>query len=377
MSRASLFIVSSGLGHVRRGFEAVMQDCFNALTDRADVMPTLYKGGGAQGPHSYRLRNLPRHGWPARTLGRCVGRGGYFSEQVTFLMSLWPHLARSRPAVVYVADLVLANLLRLPRRTLKFRIVLHNGGPTDPAFFTRWDHIHQVAPAHYDAAVAAGVPESKQTVIPCGLPVPRDWKPCSEAEKRRLREQLDLPVDRSVLLSVGAVNRTRKRMDYLVRDVAALPEPRPYLLVLGARDRASESIIAEGARLLAGGFSARSVAREAMPDYYRAADSFVLASLEEGFGLAQVEAMAAGLPCLAHDYPTARYVLGDAGYYGDFSKAGGLAACLAGLGPADVTADRAMKRHAAAYTRFSWERLADEYASMFTRVTSGMEGRGV
>ena len=58
------------------------------------------------------------------------------------------------------------------------------------------------------------------------------------------------------------------------------------------------------------GFVMRTVPREQMDGYYRAADVFALASLQEAFGLAYVEAMAHGLPCLAHDQPVTRFVLG-------------------------------------------------------------------
>ncbi len=54
---------------------------------------------------------------------------------------------------------------------------------------------------------------------------------------------------------------------------------------------------------------------ERIPDFLRAIDIFCFPSLWEGFGIALVEAMAAGLPVIASDIPPHREVLGDAGIF--------------------------------------------------------------
>lgn len=378
MGRAStlfrMFIICSGLGHIRRGYESFFRGCFDALlADVKDIELYLFKGAGHGRWRERRLWNLPRNSRLARLLFYPFGRGGYFTEQLTFFFSLLPYLLFMRPKVIYVSDVVLANLLRIPQKFCRYNILFNNNGPTRPEFLHRWDHIHQVSPEQFDAAITVGVPIEKQTLLPSAVPIRERLKIIDEQEKVELRRKLDLPVDRMLIISVGAVNTSRKRMDYLIEEVAALSRPRPYLLILGAKEKESEKLILEGYRLLSGGFDARSVEKCRVVDYYQAADVFALASLDEGFGLVYVEALSHGLPCLVHDYPTTRYVLGEMGIYGDFKKAGALTKLITGLTPEDFTIDRAVARHSYAHKQYSWDLLKPAYIEMFKRCADSAE----
>jgi glycosyltransferase involved in cell wall biosynthesis len=112
-------------------------------------------------------------------------------------------------------------------------------------------------------------------------------------------------------------------------------------------------------------FTARSVPHEQVADYYRAADLFVLASLQEGFGRVFLEALIYGLPVIAHDHPVMRFVLGSEGTFGDLSKPGGLAALICEkLGREGSEAD-AIRRREMVRARFSWVVLAPQYREMF------------
>ena len=97
------------------------------------------------------------------------------------------------------------------------------------------------------------------------------------------------------------------------------------------------------------------------------ADIFVLASMDEGFGLVYVEALAHGLPCIAHDYPTSRFVLGKMGMFSDLSNEGSLTKLIHDLDPQHITEEKAIARHSYAYERFSWDRLRTNYVEMFKR----------
>ena len=105
-------------------------------------------------------------------------------------------------------------------------------------------------------------------------------------------------------------------------------------------------------------FAARSVPYPEVAQYYAAADCFVLASLCEGFGRVFLEALAHGLPVIAHEHPVMRYVLGEHGILADLSLEGALARDLREVlaRPADGHAMR--QRWQSVRRRFDWAALA-------------------
>jgi glycosyltransferase involved in cell wall biosynthesis len=53
--------------------------------------------------------------------------------------------------------------------------------------------------------------------------------------------------------------------------------------------------------------------------------------LKEFFGICFLEAMATGVPCVGHEYPVTKWVIGDGGVCIDMAREGALAECLAGV----------------------------------------------
>ena len=76
---------------------------------------------------------------------------------------------------------------------------------------------------YHEESLRAGRPAETQTLIPYGFRIDPQFRPLSPDERAALRRKLGLPADRPVMLSVGAVNRSHKRMDYVVREVGTLP----------------------------------------------------------------------------------------------------------------------------------------------------------
>ncbi len=374
MERTKIFLPCSGLGRIRRGYESFTQECFEALLDEPRLDLHLFKGGGSLGGNETVLWSLPRASAPARWLGRLLRRDAYFVEQLTFFLGLRRHLAAGQPDVVYFSDGNLGNLLWRWRRKhgQRYRLILSNGGPLSPPF-PRWDMVQQVSAVYYDDAKRAGQPDDRQVLLPYGFAIPKKLAVVEPTANAALRARLGLPTDRPVLLSVGAVNASHKRMDYLVRELAALPAPRPYLLMLGQSEDETASILALAEQSLGhGNFAIRSVRLEEMEQYYQASDLFTLASLQEGFGRVFIEALAHGLPCLAHDYAVAREVLAEKGFYGNFREPGALAGLVLNalaLGSAEAARHA---RHRRAYERFSWDMLGGQYVAML-RQCAAME----
>jgi glycosyltransferase involved in cell wall biosynthesis len=177
------------------------------------------------------------------------------------------------------------------------------------------------------------------------------------------------------VLSVAALNRGHKRIDYVIEEVARLPEPRPYLLLVGQPEPDTPGLRALAHSLLGqDGHSIRTVPAAEVSSLYRASDVLVLASLGEAFGRVLIEAMAEGVPCVAHDYAVTRYVLGDHGQLGNLSRPGGLAELLGSVSA--PVPDEAERRHRFAYEHFSWDRLRPAYVA-FLRAAAGLANNTV
>jgi glycosyltransferase involved in cell wall biosynthesis len=361
-----VFFPCTGLGRQRRGFETFTLECAAALRLDARLAITVFAGEQITEVPATVVANLARDSRGAAWLGRLTGRGPYFVEQLTFFLSFLPHLVRGRPDVVYFADLNLGNLCWHWRRVSgqRYQLLFYNGGLTTKPF-TRADIVQQLTPAGLSEATARGEDPARQIVMPHGVRVPAEL-PARIVGVDRLA--LGLPADRPVVLSVGLLDATIKRMDYLIREVAALPTPRPFLILLGAEDDETPAIREMAGEMLGSeNVALRTVSSDEISAYYRAADVFVLASLREGFGLAYVEALAHGLPIVAHDFAGTRYLLGKHAWLSDLTQPDAASHALAAALATSLTDEERRERHASAHDRFGWDVLREQYAAMLLR----------
>lgn len=358
-----VFFPCTGLGSQRRGFETFTLECASALRHDARLDVTVFAGGAVSELPVRVLWNLRRDSRSAAWFAALHRRGPYFSEQLTFFLAFLPHLVSGRPDVVYFADLNLGNLCWHWRRLSgqSFALVFYNGGLTSKPF-TRADLVQQLTPVGLDEATARGEDASRQVVLPHGVRI-ADSLPARATPQERAA--LGLPADRPVVLSVGMLDTEIKRMDYLIREVAAMPGPRPFLCLLGAESAQTAAVCALAQRLLGNEHVLiRTVASGAVSDYYRAADVFVLCSLREGFGLAYVEALSHGLSIVAHDFSVTRYLLGNLAALVDLSASGAATRALATALAAAPSDEVRAARHESARARFSWDVLRERYVEM-------------
>lgn len=147
------------------------------------------------------------------------------------------------------------------------------------------------------------VPKEKLKMIPPGYDDNRFF-PVSEASRRAIRERFQY--DHPVVSSIGRLARN-KGFDLLVDAFAFVAERCPNVmlrLAVGTEssDFADDDLMKEIMALVdKHGIRERvifsgSISDEDLPDYYRAADVFVLSSRYEPFGMTAVEAMACGTP---------------------------------------------------------------------------------
>lgn len=127
------------------------------------------------------------------------------------------------------------------------------------------------------------------------------FSPVSSSDERMaIRARLDLPREPFIVLTVRRLVY-RNGLDTLLAACTQLRNQRDVLVVIGGSgpkqgmlERVVEREGLSNVRLVG------SIPEELLPDYYRAADAFVLPTRTgEGFGLTVLEAFASGLPVIA------------------------------------------------------------------------------
>lgn len=365
-------LLCTGLGRQRRGFEAFTRAVHTALRGAGGLELSVYGGGGDVRAGERAVWNLPRASRTAQAASRLTGWGPYYIEQATFFAGFLPHLLSWRPHLVYFADLNLGNACWHWRQLSgqRFKLLYYNGGATTQPF-TRCDWVQQLTPAHYEEALARGESADRMWVLPHGVPIPGLLARRDASRVAATRRAFGVPNGRALLLSVGMLDCSIKRMDALVEAVAELGAERPFLVLLGQETEETPRLRARASALLADGFWMGTWAVDRMAEAYEAADAFALLSLREGFGLAYVEALAAGLPCVAHETTGTRHLFGKHAELGDLREKGTVTTLLRRALAERTDEVVRQARHEHARERFSWDTLAPRYAEMLRACAAG------
>lgn len=275
-------------------------------------------------------------------------------------------IVKRRPQVIYFSEWYTGVGLHLLRRLNRqnYALVLSNGSMA-PGGFEWFDRVHQHTAPALDYVLARGADPCRHILLPVAFRMQPSLEVPTAEERHALRSRLGLPIDRNIVISVAALNRHHKRLDYLITELARLPEPRPFLLLVGQPEAETDGLRSLAHELLGEhGHNIRSVPSGEVPPLLRASDAFVLPSLAEGLPRALVEAMGQGLLCLAHDYPVAHYALGGHGRLADFRQEGELASLISASAEGDHDPARMRSRHRFVYESFSWDALRPQYVDM-------------
>ncbi len=374
LSGTRVLLACAGLDHTRRGFETFARECFEALRDEPELSLELAKGSGARAPGERPIRTLRRDHPLARAVAGLLDTPPARLEALAFAFSLLPVIARSKPNLVYLSEWDTARALAAVRSISRqrFKVLLCNGTLALHGY-EHFDHVQDLNPAVHEHVLERGAEPTRHTMLPLGFRIPADHSPTSAARRSALRAELGLPGDRMIVLSVAALNQTAKRLDYLIRDLAVLPTPRPFLTLVGEPDNETPTVRSLANQCLGSdGFDMRTVPASLVGDMYRASDVFVLPSLVEGQSRSVIEAMSHGLACIAHDSPVMHFALGEHGIFANLARPGSLAGLLRALMASDrqLIVGQAAARHRHVYERFSWERLRPRYVELLKRVAS-------
>jgi len=215
-------------------------------------------------------------------------------------------------------------------------------------------------------------PNAEAKVRVVGEGVDARFVPPSAEAVSATRERLGLAGP--YVLFVGTVE-PRKNLDRLVRafSAAVLRSGLPHQLVIagGAGWRAAPFRAALNAspvrdRIRVLGY----VAEEDMPALYGGADLFVFPSLEEGFGLPPLEAMACGTAVVTSCTSALPEVVGDAAALVDPLDEGALSSTIEGLLGSGRRRRALAQAGPAQAARFSWERVADQTLAVYAEAAA-------
>ncbi len=226
-----------------------------------------------------------------------------------------------------------------------------------------------------DLRLRLALPRAKIRVIPLGVD-PR-FRPLTGAEERawaagvRARHGLTSPY----VLYVGGFDRRKNVASLLVAFARLRQEGRSShrLVLIGAPRKGDPLFYDPGPDLPRLGLvdavvSTGPLADDELRAFLGGADVFVFPSLDEGFGLPPLEAMACGAPVVCSNASSLPEVVGDAGLLVDPTDVDGMAQAIARIlddpGLRQSLVERGLRRAAS----FSWARTAEATARVYAEV---------
>ena len=269
------------------------------------------------------------------------------------------------PLLVSIMDLI---HLRLPEHRHNWRTLFY-ARPMLNLVARKADHI--VTVSHFsksEIVEALGVPESRVTVIPCG--VGKEFRAdCQPLEALELFATLGLQVP--FLLYVGNL-KPHKNITTLLRAFAYLRRDRklPHaLLIVGDDRRWKSSVFKECHRLGIQNCTkfVSHVPQSLLPRVYASADALVMPSTIEGFGLPVVEAMACGTPVVSSRAASLPEVAGDAALYFDAGSPEELAFHVERLVESRELQLCMRKKGIARAAKFSWQDSARRHLALYNQ----------
>lgn len=324
-------VMCSGLGHIARGVETWADVTATSLHARGyDV--TLFKGGGTAARSFERVVPCARRYSPLaervpRWTPACAWRFGcsspYNVEQTTFALNALRELRHERFDVIHSQDPWLALVLQKTRRIHGAKVILGHGTEESDWFLHKFEHVQELSPFYLERHGDLG---DRQWFAAPNFVDAQRFRPGNSLSAR---DALDLPRDKYIVLCVAALNRSRKRVDWLAYEFARANLNNAMLVLAGAEEPETPALLAEIEPLLRDRLRVlRNVPHADMPLLYQAADVHALCALQEVLGLCLLEAMASGVPCIGHHWGATQWVIGSGGAIVDMQSPGALAAEL-------------------------------------------------
>lgn len=354
-------LVSTGLGRVLRGFESFTGSLFqNLRLQIPDLDVTLFQGGGKARERTVVIPNLYR-GLTERRLGK---NRASLLEHRSFALGLYPLLRKGKFDIVHYNELCMGSALFHLRRILggSYKLLYCNGAPSIPLHYHhRCDFAQLLTAPMYEEALSFGIAKQRLFLVPYGVDSHR-FSPAVRSFRVETRKQLGIPQDAIVVLTVAALSRSHKRIDYVMQELSTMAES-PWFLAAGQRTEETESLEIEANRLLSSRWKFVSWPHEQIHGLFGASDIFVLGSLTEGLPISSIEAMLSGLPLVLHNAPLFKWAArGAPVWHVNMKERGELQqAVRQALNGYQPKREEPLKR-------FSWDSLIPDYIRMYEQV---------
>lgn len=217
-------------------------------------------------------------------------------------------------------------------------------------------------------------------VVTNGVDGPRFARP-SSVDGSDLRARVGAR-GRFLFLTVGGIEPRKGSLELVeaLAKVRTVVSPPPLVAVVGGhsfqdhrsyrqrvQDRAAQLGVPVGEAVVLLG----TVPEEELPRWYHTADAFVFPSNKEGWGLALLEALAAGLATVTTDIPVFREFLGEQdALLAPAGDAGALGDVMARVALDPELRNRLGRRGPRVAGRFTWRRCAEQHAAIYRRLAS-------
>ena len=304
-----IVLYSSGLGYINRGLETFTNDIHKILKDHYDVI--LFKGRGEKNEDSISLFSIRRNSiiynyFPFRYLSKY----SLLIENLIFSIPIIFYVLVHKNVVLYFSETDVANIVLRFKKMFNLKIILlfSNGGPGSPSWYDKYDFIHLLNNLQYKESISFGIDPKKIFVIPYFID---ETKFFSTFSNDFIKKKYNLPLNKKLILSVGAVNIHHKRMHWLINEFSNLSNEDYHLVILGQLEAESLKVTNYAkSKLPHNNYTFIQCSYSEIPLIYKISYLFVLCSLVEGFGRVYLEAMISELYVIAHKHELTEYILG-------------------------------------------------------------------
>jgi len=350
-----------GIHCVNRGAEAAFESVASGLAQSGDFEVTVVAAGPEIPGRPYKFLHagmIPRERFEKFPRFPPL-RSEFRWEEMTFAWNLRKAVRELRPDVTVTCSYpfvswVLRGMKDAQGRRSRHIFVTQNGDHparrTNSEYkFFRCDGLVCTNPEFYEF----NKPTWRSALIPNGVDV-SSFTPGPGA-----RAELGLPPDGKVVVMASALIPS-KNVALAIESVALLDG---VTLAVAGDGPGRDAVDGLGRSLLGPRYLRTTLTTEKMPAFYRSGDLFLHLSREESFGNVYIEALACGIPVVAHDYQTTRWILGDRATLLDTSDPQATSQAIRRILDGPPPDRQAL--HNTARDRFSWPVITAEYARFF------------